>query len=350
MTVAASGREIRVLAAGDRFVLPRLLSAAVTSELGSRAVLSEYEMAWPDEAFGSIGEVDEASGTEEGLIEALRGVEAIVTQLAPVTRRVIEASKSLRFIGVSRGGPVNINVAAAHEHGITVVNAPGRNGIATAEMTLGLILAVTRRIAQSQATLARNQWRGEFYRFDETGPEIDGSTIGLLGYGAVGSVVARALAAMGAEVLVYDPFVEQSALLPGVTKAVDLDELFQRSLIVSVHARLTPESQGIVSAARIAQMRRGSYIVNAARGPLVDYDAVAAALGSGQLAGAAFDVYPSEPADFTHPIFTLLGEGANIVTTPHIAGATQNVAHRAASIVAADLRRFVDGEPLEHEL
>jgi D-3-phosphoglycerate dehydrogenase len=341
---------IRVLAAGDRFVLPRLLSAAVAAELGSKAIMSEYEMAWPDEAFGSVGEVDEASGTEERLIEALRGVEAIVTQLAPVTRRVIDASKSLKFIGVSRGGPVNINVEAAHERGITVVNAPGRNGIATAEMTLGLMLAVTRRIAQSQATLARNQWRGEFYRFAETGPEIDGSTIGLLGYGAVGSVVARALTAMGAEVLVYDPFVGQSALTPGVTKAADLDELFQRSLIVSVHARLTPESHGIVSAARIAQMRRGSYVVNAARGPLVDYDAVAAALASGQLAGAAFDVYPSEPADFAHPIFTLLDGGANIVTTPHIAGATQNVARRAAGIVAADLRRFVAGEPLVHEL
>ncbi len=350
MTVEALGGEIRVLAAGDRFVLPRLLSAAVTAELGSRAMVSEYEMSWPDEAFVSVGEVDEASGTEESLIEALRGVEAIVTQLAPVTRRVIEASASLKFIGVSRGGPVNINVEAARERGITVVNAPGRNGIATAEMTLGLILAVTRRITQSQGTLARNQWRGEFYRFDETGPEIDGSTIGLLGYGAVGSVVARALAAMGAEVLVYDPFVEQSALLPGVTKVVDLTDLFQRSLIVSVHARLTPQSHGIVSAARIAQMRHGSYLVNAARGPLVDYDAVAVALDSGQLAGAAFDVYPSEPADFAHPIFTLLDGGANIVTTPHIAGATQNVARRAASTIAADLRRFVDGGTLHHRL
>lgn len=342
---------IRVLAAGDRFILPSIFRDAVDAELGARAEVSELQYAWPDEPFGDIGGVSEASGDEETTIAALQGRAAVVTQLAPITRRVLEACPDLRFVGVSRGGPVNVDVAAAAERNVVVVNAPGRNGIATAEMTVGLMLAVTRRIPQSQATLAEHRWRGEFYRFEETGPEMAGSTIGLLGYGAVGSVVARILVAMGAHVLVHDPFVDPGVLAAaGVERVHDADALFERSFLVSVHARLTPETAGVISAARIARMRRGSYLVNAARGPLMDYDAVVDALSTGQLAGVALDVYPTEPVDFSHPLFGLLAEGANLVLTPHIAGASQDVARRAAAIVAADLARFVAGEPLRHRI
>ncbi len=342
--------DVRVLAAGDEFILPSLFAGAISDELGDRAAIAEYRMPWPDVPFGRVGEVDEASGGEDDLIAALDGVEAIVTQLAPMTRRVLEARPALRFIGVSRGGPVNINVEAAVERGVVVVNAPGRNGIATAEMTLGLILAVTRRIPQTQATLTAHEWHGEFYRFDQTGPEISGTTVGLLGFGAVGSGLARALVAMGARVLMFDPYVDASRLPDGVERITDLDELFRRSRILSVHARLTEESRGVVSEERIALMTEGSYVVNAARGPLVDYNAVVSALDSGRLAGAAFDVFPTEPVDFGHPLFAALARGVNIVMTPHIAGASQEVARRAAAIVAADLRRFVDGKPLENRL
>jgi len=338
-----------VLAAGDGFILPTLFADAVRMAVPS-AEVRELELTWPDVPFGDVAEVREASGTEEQLIEALAGCSYLVTQLAPVSRRVLENSRELKFVGVSRGGPLNVNLHAAREHGIVVVNAPGRNAIATAEMTVGLMLAVTRGIPAAHTGLKAHRWQGELYRFDRAGFEIDGSTVGMLGYGAVGRTVARIMAAMGATVLVYDPFVDPSTLTPGATQIDDVDELFKRSDILTVHARLTTETQGIVSASRIAAMPRGSFLINAARGPIVDYDAVVSALDSGQLAGAAFDVFPDEPVDFGHGLFNLLGTGANIVLTPHIAGASQQVAQRAAFIVAAELARHLAGTELRHRL
>jgi D-3-phosphoglycerate dehydrogenase len=335
----------RILAAGDRFIAPSLFAREVIARLGGRVQVSEMELPWPDEAFHAVAEVNEASGDEESLIKALDGVHGIVTQLAPLTERVLDSSPDLQFIGVSRGGPTNVNVEAALSRGITVTNVPGRNGIATAEMTLGLILAVVRRIPLTQATLASHQWRGDFYRKDEVGLEISGTTVGVIGAGAVGKHVAMVLAAMGADVLVFDPYSAPGALDGIGTLVPDLDDLFRRSSLVTVHARLTAETANIISADRIALMPRGSYIVNSARGGLLDYAAVAVSLRSGQLAGAAFDVFPTEPVDFSHPLFELLGNGFNVVVTPHIAGASHQTAVRAASGTAEELLRYLDGRP-----
>lgn len=340
-----------VLAAGDRFILPALFRERVEAATGDLAAdVAELELPWPDEPFWSVGGVDEASGEEDTLIEALRGREAIVTQLAPLSRRVLEACPELRFIGVSRGGPTNVDLQAAAERGIAVCNVPGRNGIATAEMTLGLLLAVLRRIPMTQRTLEDGRWEGGFYRHDRVGFEVSGATIGLIGAGAVGGHVARILDAMGAHVIVHDPFLPEG-VLEGVVERVDtVDDVFRRADIVSIHARLTPETTRLVSAERLALMRPGSYLVNAARGGLVDYDAVTDAVVSGHLGGVAFDVFPSEPADFSHPLFAAARAGHNVVMTPHIAGASTQTAFRAADGVALELGRFLRGEELQHEL
>jgi D-3-phosphoglycerate dehydrogenase len=335
----------RVLAAGDRFIRSALLRASLERTLGSRADIQEIEFAWPDEPFGKVGEVDEASGTEEELISALQGMTAIVTQLAPLTEHVIDASPDLKLIAVSRGGPTNINVDAARRRGIRVANVPGRNGIATAEMTIGLSLALLRRIPLAHTSLMRSEWRGDMYRDDAVGSEVAGSTVGLLGAGAVGAHVAKVFRAMGAHVVVFDPYLP-NGVLDGVAEMVPTaEEVFRRSNLVSVHARLTPESSRMVNAERINLMRPGSLLVNAARGGLVDYDAVADAIENGQLGGAAFDVYPEEPVDFTHRLFSLAHDGHDVVVTPHIAGASKQTAQRAADGVAEEVRRYLDGEP-----
>jgi D-3-phosphoglycerate dehydrogenase len=334
-----------VLAAGDLFIRSALLRASLERILGERADISEIEFPWPDEPFGKIGEVDEASGSEEQLIEALKGKTAIVTHLAPMTERVLDASPDLKLIAVSRGGPTNINLDAARERGIRVANVPGRNGVATAEMTIGLALALLRRIPLAHASLMSSQWRGDLYRDDSVGREVSGSCVGLLGAGAVGAHVARVLRSMGAHVLVYDPYL-RDGLLKGVVERVSSPEdVFRRSDLVSVHARLTSESHHMVNAERISLMRPGSLLVNAARGGLVDYDAVAEAIESRQLGGAAFDVYPEEPVDFGHRLFSLAHDGYDVVLTPHIAGASKETAQRAADGVAEEVRRFMDGEP-----
>lgn len=341
--------DFRVLVAGDRFIPARVFSDECARAL-PKAEIRELEFPWPDEPFGDVAEVREASGTEEGLINALQGCAALLSHVAPVTERVLANCPGLRFVGVSRGGPVNVNLAAARERGVVVANAPGRNATATAEMTIGLILALVRNIPSAHQGLVGSQWEGWRYRFEHTGIEIDGTTVGLIGYGAVGRIVARTLLAMGATVLIYDPYLGAEEDVSNLTIETNLEELFTRSAIISLHSRLNEETMGIVSQERIALMPPGGFIVNAARGKLVDYAAVASALREGHLSGAAFDVFPTEPVDFSDPLFDLARSGANVVFTPHIAGASQQVARRAAAIVADEMSRFFRGEALRNQM
>jgi D-3-phosphoglycerate dehydrogenase len=333
----------RVLAAGDHFVLNRLLIDALHREVPTGLDVTELSLPWPVEPFGRIAEVDEASGSEEAMIAALRGVEVCVTQMAPLTKKILAACPDLRLFCVSRGGPVNTNVTAATEHGVAVTFAPGRNATATAEHTLAMMLAATRRIPQTHTDLAGGTWRGDYYKYDNVGPELEGSTVGLVGYGAIGSRVAHMLGGFGAEVLVFDPYVTPDALGTSAEQ-VELDELLSRSRIVTLHARVTPETTGMIGAAQIAAMPAGSVIVNCARGGLLDYDATCDALDSGHLFGAAFDVFPEEPI----PAGSRLLSTPNIVMTPHLAGASKETAAKAAQIVAGDVGRYLRGEPLAH--
>ncbi|MEU8248039.1 2-hydroxyacid dehydrogenase [Nonomuraea sp. NPDC048916] len=328
---------LRVLTAGDHFVENRLFIDALRREVPGEVEIRELTLPWPVVPFGRVGEVDEASDVEDELIEALRGVEVCVTQMAPLTRRVLSASPDLRLFSVSRGGPVNANLEAATEAGVAVTFAPGRNAVATAEHTMSMLLAATRRIPQTHADLASGVWRGDYYRYEMVGPELDGSTVGLVGYGAIGRRVSRMLAGFGARVLVHDPYVD----VPG---KVGLDELLTRSRFVSLHARATPETAGMIGAAEIARMPAGSVLVNCARGALLDYDAMCDALDSGHLFGAAVDVFPEEPI----PAGSRLLTTPNLVMTPHLAGASKETAIKAARIVSADVARYVRGEPLAH--
>lgn len=330
----------RVLAAGDHFVLNRLLIDAVRAEAPGDLEFTELTLPWPVTPFGRVAEVDEASGTEDEMIEALRGVEICVTQMGPLTRRILAASPDLRLFGVSRGGPVNANLEAATEHGVSVIYAPGRNADATAEHTLGMILAAARRIPETHTDLLAGRWRGDYYRYDDVGIELGGSTVGLIGGGAVGGRVAHLLAALGAHVLIHDPY----PLSTDVGEPVSLDELLARAQVVSLHARVTPETEGMIDAARIAAMRPGSIIVNCARGALLDYEAVCDAIDAGHLFGAAFDVFAEEPI----PAGSRLLTTPHVVLTPHLAGASKQTAVNAARILAQDVGRYLRGEPLHH--
>ncbi|WP_431894940.1 2-hydroxyacid dehydrogenase [Nonomuraea sp. bgisy101] len=341
---------VRILAAGDHFVLNRLFVDALREldVAGDRADarlpeldIAELTLPWPVEPFGPVAEVREASGSEDELIGALRGVEICVTQMAPLTERVLAACPDLRLFCVSRGGPVNANLEAATAHGVAVTFAPGRNATATAEHTLGMILATVRRIPSTHGELMSGVWRGDYYTYDSVGPELDGGTVGLVGYGAIGGKVARMLAGFGARVLVFDPYAADDGYAERVSS---LDELLSRSTVVSLHARATPETSGMIGAAQLAAMPEGSVLVNCARGGLVDYEAVCDALESGHLFGAAFDVFPEEPLPKDSRLLT----APNVVMTPHLAGASKETAQKAARIVAADVGRHLRGESLAH--
>jgi D-3-phosphoglycerate dehydrogenase / 2-oxoglutarate reductase len=333
---------VTVLAAGDHFVLPRLLTDAVRAEVPD-AEVRELTLPWPEVPFGRVAEVDEASGTEDELAEALAGVQVCVTQMAPLTEKVLAACPDLQLFCVSRGGPVNVNVDAATRHGVAVTFAPGRNAAATAEHSVALILAAARQIPVVHNELRAGRWRGDYYNYANCGLEMDGATVGLVGCGAVGSRVARAMWALGADVVFHDPYVPDD-LLPGIARKVELGELLRTSRVVSLHARVTPETRGMIGRAELAAMAPGTVFVNCARGALLDYAAVEDALASGHLHGAAFDVFDPEPP----PAGSALLELPNVVVTPHIAGASRETAEKAARIVAADVGRFLRDEPLAH--
>jgi D-3-phosphoglycerate dehydrogenase len=331
----------RILLAGDHFVRNDLLADRLRAAVPASASLEfrTLELPWPHVPFGRVAEVDEASDVEDQLIELAGDAEVIVTQMAPVTERVLAAAPALRLVVCTRGGPVNVNVDACTKHGVLVCNTPGRNAVAAAEHAVTLILSTVRAIPRIHGTVAAGQWRSDLYAYDECGLELSGSTVGLVGFGAIGRRVARILQAFDAHVLVSDPFVAAGALPDGVA-LVGLDELLARSDVVSLHARLTPDTAGLIDAAALARMRPGCYLVNSARGGLVDYDALSAALGSGHLAGAGFDVFPAEPPPPGWPLL----HSDRVVMTPHLAGATKQTAHRAAELGAVAVADWLAGE------
>ncbi|SDP95996.1 D-3-phosphoglycerate dehydrogenase [Actinopolyspora xinjiangensis] len=334
---------MRVLAAGDNFVGPDLLETAVRSQVDAPEV-GRLKLPWPVEPFGPVGGVEEASGTEQQVIEAAEGAEVCVTQMAPFTERVFDAVPSLQLVAVSRGGPVNVDLAAATRAGVSVTYAPGRNAAAAAEYAVGMILAAMRRIPDSDSELKRGEWRGDFYAYPEAGIELEGSTVGLVGYGAIGSRVARVLRAFGAEVLVADPYTDPDKLRADGVEPVGLEEMLPRCSVVSLHARLTPETKHLLDADRLALLPEGAVLVNTARGGLLDYRPLSGLLRDGKLGALALDVYDEEPPPPDWPL-----HGApNLITTPHLAGATRQTAHRAAEIVAAEVGRYARGEPAAH--
>lgn len=330
----------RILVAGDAFVRNRLLLAGLHAEGVDTAAATEIEFAWPVAPFGDVAEVHEAVGSEAQVSGLVSDVEIVVTEMAAMTARVIAAAADLRLIVVCRGGPVNVNVDAASARGIPVCYSPGRNAAATAEYTVGLMLAALRRIPFAHADLARGIWRGDFYRYDEAGTELEGKTVGLLGFGAVGARVARAVLAFGAEVLVTDPYVDAAAVAAAGARKAELDELLPRAHVLSLHARLTPETRHAIGRRELALLPAGAVVVNSARGGLLDAGALCDALDSGRLRAAALDVYDPEPPPPGDRVYATPG----LVLSPHIAGASRETAERAAAAAAAEVARFLRGE------
>lgn len=330
-----------VLTIGDHFLLPEIMQNALNAAVPSGLLLRSSMTPFPLEPVSNIGEVREASGSEDHMIEVLQGVSLCMAHHAPFTRKVLESTDSLRLVVICRGGPVNVNLEAATEKGIAVAYAPGRNAAATAEHTVAMMLAALRGIPAADAAMRQGEWKGD-YTYSSAPFELETSTVGLVGYGAIGRIVARILRSFGAKVLVYDPYAKLTEA-EGVEQ-VELNDLLTRSMIVSLHARETAESRGLIGRAQMEKMPKGSILVNCARGGLMDYDALYAKLADGHLAAAAADVFAQEPMPSDSPLLQL----PNFVATPHIAGGTRQAAEKAAAIAAGEFARFLRGEALQH--
>jgi len=335
-----------ILVIGDRFLRNELFEKAINEQLADLQIDVSYkfmENAWPDEPFYTIEEVHEAVGDVDEIIQRVGDVDIIVTDLAPITRRVIESAPRLKLIGVTRGGPVNANVAFAAEKGIPVVNVPGRNATAVAEFTLAMILSHVKKIAECHADMKKGIWRGDCYRYERAPMEIRGQTAGLVGFGIIGQLVAPILMSLRMRVIASDPYVPSDVFKELKVETVDLETLLRASDVVSLHARVTEETTGMIGEKELRMMKPSACIVNSGRGPLMDYKALYRALKEGWIAGAVLDTFDVEPIDSSYPLLEL----DNLTLTPHIAGSSKETATNSCKRVAQEIRRFISNEPLE---
>lgn len=333
---------------GDNFMLPEVFRAKIEKVASGDLDIRTLQTAWPDEPmeFGNpalgLDRVKEYFGHPDEVVDFIGDAEILVTQLAPLSESMMRRLPDLKLVAVSRGGPINIDMEAARAQGITVVNVPGRNATAVAEFTIGAILAETRLIRVGHEALRKGEWRGDLYRADRTGRELGEMTVGVVGYGNIGTKVVRLLRAFGCHVLVSDPYVQLSAedRNAGV-ELVALDDLLSRSDVVTLHSRVTQETRGLIGKDTIERMKPGVIFVNTARGPLVDYDALYEALVSGQIASAMLETFAVEPVPSDWPLLQL----PNVTLTPHIAGASVRTVTYAAEQAAEEVRRYLAGLP-----
>ncbi|HLW61741.1 MAG TPA: hydroxyacid dehydrogenase [bacterium] len=291
-------------------------------------------------------EIVPAAAAPDRLRSALRDADAVLVRLpARITREVIAAASRLRVIGTAGAGFDNIDVAAATAAGIPVVNNAGVGPNPVAEHTVGLMIALARRIVAGDRRLRRDGWAcRERLLGAELGTELSGKTVGIVGFGFIGRRVAGiCTAAFGSRVLAYDPFLEDAAFAAaGVERRGDLDALLPEVDFLTVHTPLSEETRHVIGARELALLRPTAYLINCARGGVVDADALADALRAGRLAGAGIDVFDPEPPAHPHPLYAL----ENVIVTPHIAGLSDET-NRRLSVSAAEqvLQVLADERP-----
>lgn len=286
---------------------------------------------------GEVGDVDVRTGlSPDDLRAAVGPYQAIVVRSASrITREIIEAAPDLQVVGRAGVGVDNIDLDAATERGVIVVNAPQGNTIAAAEHTIALLMAMARHISPADASMHASQWA----RSSFLGVEIRGKTLGVLGLGNVGGEVARRAVGLEMRVLGYDPFVpEERAAALGVERC-ELDRIFRESDFITVHVPLTAANKGIIGAGEIALMKPTVRLINVARGGVIDEEDLAAALVEGRVAAAAVDVFTDEPPAAGNPLLT----APNALLTPHLGASTAEAQERAALDVADQIVDVLSG-------
>ncbi|KRT35449.1 D-3-phosphoglycerate dehydrogenase [Acetomicrobium thermoterrenum DSM 13490] len=334
---------MKFLVVGDGFV-KSFLFVDVFRKYFPDAEFVEHEVPWPNEPFYDTDEVKECSGTPDELMPLVKDADVLVVDTAPVTEALLQAASKLKAVACTRGGPVNVNIKACTSMKIPLFNSPGRNESAVVEFTVGATLALMKNMALGHYELKRGIWRGDLYLYDKVGPELSDLTVGIVGYGKVGRNVAKMFSLFGCQVLVYDPYVTPSIIEEEGHKSTSFEELLKTADVVSLHVRLSPETEKMMDGSKFNLMKSTSYFVNTARGGIVDYDALYEALAKGKIKGAALDVFDPEPLPPDHPLTKL----DNVLLTPHIAGASQKSAIRGIETVAGSLYLYFDKGELKN--
>jgi len=285
-----------------------------------------------------LGAVRVSPSTSEGVLsDEVSDADVLITRGAPITRKVIQSGKKLRAIGQTGTGTDNIDVQAASEMGILVINAPALNAVSVAEHTFALILALTKNLRRFDTELrAGNGGIRDVLLPNNT--ELAGKTIGIIGLGATGGEVARLAKAMGMKILGFDPYVAEDRFDLTSAKMADLKTLLETSDIVTLHVPLCAETRGLIGARELAIMKEGSFLINCARGGIVDEDALSKALDSRHIAAAGVDVFEKE-FEPTNPLF----RNPHVIVTPHVAGHTREARGRVMGSLISDISMALAG-------
>jgi len=331
---------VNTLVIGDHFIPADFYVSAITARLG--------------EGFGPVRTVDWSPAKAEQhalqqvmetgganavpappeVLGAVPGAEIVCMHFAPAGREVLAAAADLRLVAVARTGLENVDIAAATARGVGVVPVYGRNASAVAELEIGLMLAEARNIARADGSIKSGGWRKDFGRVPV---EIGASTVGMVGFGHVGSVLAGRLSGFGCRILVFDPYVDTAVLAGhGAERCESLERLFADADFVVIQARHTPETDRFIGKELFALMKPGAFFINTARSRLVDTDALYDVLASGRIAGAALDVYDAEPLPPGSP-WRALG---NVTLTTHFGGDTVTTNQTSAGLVAETIAEY----------
>ncbi|MGA8407541.1 MAG: phosphoglycerate dehydrogenase [Candidatus Acidiferrales bacterium] len=266
------------------------------------------------------------------LLDEIANADGLVVRSATkVTRELLDRAAKLRVVGRAGVGIDNVDMDAATHRGVLVMNTPGGNAVSVAEHTFALMLGLARGVPQSNAAIHAGRWEKS-----SSGMELRGKTLGLVGLGRVGSEVARRARALEMTVLAFDPYVTPAAARELEVELIPFEDLLKRSDVISLHTALSPATEKIINAAALAQMKKGARLINCARGELIDEAALAEALRSGHLAGAAVDTFAQEPPK-NSPLLGL----PNLIATPHIAGSTAEAQEEVGTLIAQQVRDYL---------
>lgn len=273
------------------------------------------------------------------LLEAATGCHLIVCELERVDAAVLDVAPDLRAVAACRGNPVNVDVTEATKRGVLVLNTPGRNAASVADFAIGAMLSLVRGVSAGERHLRTAGWNvgGRLPYLTFRGPELAGRTLGLVGYGAIGRLVARrARDGFDMRIAVHDPYAAHDPTV----EWLDLDELAKQATVLSLHAPVTADTVGMIGRAQLRALGPSGYLVNTARADLVQESALLTALRENAIGGAALDVFWEEPLPRDHPLLVL----DNVVITPHVAGAADDIKRHQTHMITEDLKRIAAGQ------
>ncbi len=272
-------------------------------------------------------------------IAAREQIDGIIVRIGEIDATVIDASANLRVLSKNGIGVDNVDVAHATRKGIPVVNGRNSNSQSVAEHALGMMIALLKDFRRLDNSVRNGNWEKATYQ----GIELQGKHVGLIGFGGNGRALAKLLLPFGVRISAYDPYLEDDAFFEGITRAATLDDFVADIDILSIHCPRTQETENMVDAARFAQMKSSAYLVNCARGGIVDESALAAALQFGDIAEAGIDVFDVEAPPKDHPLWQL----SNVLLSPHIAGVTHESFERMGTMAVENAYKILNGEPID---